>query len=124
MANRRFFLAAALAALLLTAVALLLHRVAPSAIPPALAWIPPGLALLTAMLHAWIVRSSARSPQRFVTAFMGAVSVKLLATALFLGIYLLFHREQKVPVALGTFAYYVIFTVLLIISLRRHALQR
>lgn len=73
----------------------------------------PSFALLSFLLYKNILRSTAKSPKRFVAAFIGAVSIKLFACAIFLAIYMYNKGEGKVIVALGTMAIYIVFNVLL-----------
>jgi hypothetical protein len=63
--------------------------------------------LLTVVLYRNILQANEKSPRRFVTAFMGSVTIKLLVTLAFLAIYLYFDRVNKVQVALGFFVIYI-----------------
>lgn len=74
-------------------------------------------ALLTFLLHRWLTGESVQRPQRFVTYFMGAITLKLFATLIFLTIYLIMVGDEKVIVALSSFATYVFFTVLQVSTL-------
>jgi hypothetical protein len=76
--------------------------------------------LLTVVLYRNILQANEKSPRRFVTAFMAAVTIKLLMSLAFLGIYLYFDRVNKVPVALGFFVIYVVYTIVLVKSLTTH----
>lgn len=76
-------------------------------------------ALLTFLLHRWLTGESVQRPQRFVTYFMGAITLKLFATLIFLTIYLVMVGEEKVIVALSAFTTYVLFTVLQVSTLSR-----
>jgi len=79
----------------------------------------PSFAILTALLFRNVLKSAQKSPQRFVTAFMGSVTTKLLLTATFLGVYIYSNKEEKVEVALSTFVVYISFTILLVRSLNK-----
>jgi len=70
--------------------------------------------VLTIILYRYIVRSGEKSPARFVAAFMASVTIKLLLTAGFLGVYIYFNKDEKVFAALGTFVIYIIYTILLV----------
>jgi uncharacterized membrane protein YobD (UPF0266 family) len=76
--------------------------------------------LLTVVLYRNILQANEKSPRRFVTAFMGSVTIKLLVTLAFLGIYLYFDRVNKIPVALGFFVIYIAYTIVLVKSLTTH----
>ena len=108
-----FLLAAGLAL-----VVFFLNALTAMVVPTVMYYVPFGFAILTAALYANVLKASAPSAQRFVTAFMAAVTTKLLLTASFLGVYIYNFKMQKVPVALGTFIIYVAFTILLVRYLR------
>jgi hypothetical protein len=76
--------------------------------------------LLTIVLYRNILQANEKSPRRFVTAFMGSVTIKLLVTLAFLAIYLYFDRVNKVQVALGFFVIYIGYTIVLVKSLTTH----
>jgi uncharacterized membrane protein YobD (UPF0266 family) len=76
--------------------------------------------LLTVVLYRNILQANEKSPRRFVTAFMASVTIKLLVTLAFLGIYLYFDRVNKIPVALGFFVIYIAYTIVLVKSLTTH----
>jgi hypothetical protein len=76
--------------------------------------------LLTVVLYRNILQANEKSPRRFVTAFMGSVTIKLLVTLAFLAIYLYFDRVNKVQVALGFFVIYIGYTIVLVKSLTTH----
>jgi hypothetical protein len=76
--------------------------------------------LLTVVLYRNILQANEKSPRRFVTAFMGSVTIKLLVTLAFLGIYLYFDRVNKISVALGFFVIYIGYTIVLVKSLTTH----
>jgi hypothetical protein len=76
-------------------------------------------ALLTIGIHNLLMSANEKSPQRFVTYFMGSVSVKLFSTLIFLFVYLYFNREDRIAVALSVFGTYVVFTALEVLTLYR-----
>jgi hypothetical protein len=90
-------------------------------VPAVIYLVIPAFAILAVLLFRSVANAARKSPQRFVTAFMASVTLKLLLTASFLGIYLFFNKDQKVIVALSTFVIYISYTVLLIQSLKRTA---
>lgn len=114
----RFAISAALVAAVLAASLVALNSLNLHTLPSVLYLVCLAFGILTTVLYAYISKSASRSASRFVTAFMASVTVKLLATAAFLGVYIYFFKVQKVPVALGTFVIYVVYTVLLIRFLR------
>ncbi|MCC6599682.1 MAG: hypothetical protein IT223_03305 [Crocinitomicaceae bacterium] len=87
--------------------------------PAVLFAVVPVYALLAYYLYTIMRRSEAKSPARFVSAFMGVISIKLLLTVTFLGIYIYFFREQKLALALGVFIIYIAYTLLIVKELRR-----
>ncbi|TVR36453.1 MAG: hypothetical protein EA392_14980 [Cryomorphaceae bacterium] len=76
-----------------------------------------GFWLLTVLLHTWLTGQGASRPQRFVSYFMGAITVKLFATLIFLLVYLLTVGEERIVVALSAFVTYVLFTALQVSTL-------
>ena len=81
-------------------------------VPPAAYYFVGGFWLLSIALHKWLTRPSSRDPQLFVSYFMGAITVKLIATLIFLGAYLIAIDEERMVVALSAFVTYVLFTIL------------
>ncbi len=79
-----------------------------------LGFLIPAFAVLTFLLYKNILRSHAKSPKRFVAAFIGAVSIKLFACAIFLGVYMYNNGEGRVIIAIATMLIYLVFNVLLI----------
>lgn len=79
--------------------------------------------LLTIGIHNLLMSANEKSPQRFVTYFMGSVSAKLFLTLIFLLLYLYFNRDERVVVALSVFGTYVVFTTLEVVSLYRFLTQ-
>jgi hypothetical protein len=73
-----------------------------------------GYALLSMLLFNYLDASLKANPRRFATAIMGTTAIKMFATMAFLGIYLYIDRSQKLMVALGVFAIYIIYTVALL----------
>ena len=87
---------------------------------PAVVYIFIGVfGLLTIGIHNLLMSANEKSPQRFVTYFMGSVSAKLFLTLIFLLLYLYFNRNERVVVALSVFGTYVVFTTLEVVSLYR-----
>lgn len=84
------------------------------AIPDIMYPLIAGYGVLTYALSHMILKANAKSPQRFVTAFMGAVTLKLLISAFFLLIYLYITKEHRVVVSLGVFAIYIVNTWVMI----------
>ncbi|MEZ4798660.1 MAG: hypothetical protein R2809_02550 [Flavobacteriales bacterium] len=71
-------------------------------IPMVLYFVAIGFGVMSYLLYRNILTANEKSPRRFVTAFMASITIKLLVTATFLGIFIYFNKEQKVPVAIGT----------------------
>jgi hypothetical protein len=73
-----------------------------------------GYAALTWLLFVYLNASLAANPRRFATALMGTTAIKMMTTMAFLGIYLYIDRSQKLVVALGVFAIYIVFNIALL----------
>ena len=82
-------------------------------IPETLYLIILGYFGLTAFLFQSLVKAQAKSPARFVSSFMGAVAIKMLATLFFLGAYLYINEENRVEMAMAVFVVYISYTILL-----------
>ncbi len=86
-------------------------------LPTALYFSAIGFGVLTFLLYRNILKANEKSPRRFVTAFMGSVSVKLLLTALVVGILVYFDKPHKAQIAVGMMVIYVAYTFVLVRSL-------
>jgi hypothetical protein len=85
---------------------------------PLVSYIFLGLfAVITYLIHQWLVAANQKSPQQFVTFFMGSITLKLFFTVTLLFVYLYLNREQRVPVALSFMSTYLLFTVIEVVSL-------
>lgn len=73
---------------------------------------------LAIFTHSVLMKSSTKSGSRFVTAFMGMVTVKLLLTMAALGIFIYFNQESKVVVGIGVFIIYMFYTVFEVVVLQ------
>jgi predicted Kef-type K+ transport protein len=89
----------------------------PLDLPVALYFSVVGFGVLTFLLYRNILKANEKSPRRFVTAFMGSVSIKLLLTALVVGILIYFDKAHKAQLAVGMMVIYVAYTVVLVRSL-------
>lgn len=76
-----------------------------------------GFGVLTLLLYRNILKANEKSPRRFVTAFMGSVTVKLLLTAVIVGILLYFDKTHKSQIAVGMMVIYLVYTLVLVKSL-------
>jgi hypothetical protein len=74
-----------------------------------------GYAALTWLLFTYLASSLKANPRRFATAMMGTTALKMFVTMGFLGIYLYIDRSQKLVVALGVFAIYILYTIALLV---------
>lgn len=85
---------------------------------PLISYIFLGLfAIITFLIHQWLIAANQKSPQQFVTFFMGSITLKLFFTVTLLFVYLYLNREQRVPVALSFMTTYLLFTVIEVVSL-------
>lgn len=74
-----------------------------------------GFAILNQFFFRMLLRAHARSPQRFVTSFIGVVGIKLMSAMVFLLLYLMLVDENDVIyIAASLFIAYMSFTILLI----------
>jgi len=89
-------------------------------VPMIIFGVVPMYTLLTTLLYFRMKAAVAKSPQRFVTSFMASVTIKLMVTAAFLAIAISLNKEEKVAIALWTFATYIAFTVLLVAAFQNH----
>lgn len=69
--------------------------------------VPVLFLVLNVLLYKWVKASVAKSPAKFVNAFMTAITVKLLFTASVVGLLIVLFPESKAVLALGTFFIYV-----------------
>lgn len=82
---------------------------------PAIPFIFVGFLLLNQLFIRMLLLANARSPQRFVTAFLGVVAIKLMAAMVFLLIYLMLVDDPNVVyISIALFTAYMSFTILLI----------
>lgn len=74
-------------------------------------------AIITFLIHQWLIAANQKSPQQFVTFFMGSITLKLFLTVTVLFVYLYLNREERIPVALSFMSTYLLFTVIEVVSL-------
>lgn len=86
-------------------------------IPEVLYIVVLGFFAISLMLFKSLLKGHEKSPSRFVTAFMGAVSIKMLATMIFLAVYLYLNSEHRIETAMSVFIIYIAFTALLSASI-------
>lgn len=70
-------------------------------------------AVITLLLYRNIISSTAKNPQRFVTAVMGSIIVKLFTSAIAVTVYVVLKQPNRVEFALTLFFIYAVFTALL-----------
>lgn len=80
--------------------------------------------IITFLIHQWLVAANQKSPQQFVTFFMGSITLKLFFTVTLLFIYLYLNRAERVPVALSFMSTYLLFTVIEVVSLYKLMVPR
>jgi hypothetical protein len=82
---------------------------------PVAVWVLiPAYAALTYLLFSIIMGSGKKSPQRFVAAVNGSVTIKLLLTAAIAGGYFVSGMPHRKAFALALFCIYLIFTAILL----------
>ncbi len=69
------------------------------------------IATVTTIGHFWIIKASEESSQKFTTAFMASVTMKLLIYIFFMLIYLWFDHSQVYSFLLNFFSLYLIYTI-------------
>jgi hypothetical protein len=115
MISKMFYVWLFMAASVLLIAMFLLQQ--PLDLPVALYFSVVGFGALTFLLYRNILKANEKSPRRFVTAFMGSVSIKLLVTALVVGVLIYFDKAHKAQLAVGMMVIYVAYTVVLVRSL-------
>lgn len=78
-----------------------------------------GFGVLSFLLFRNIIKANEKSPRRFVTAFMGSVTIKLLLTATVVGILIYFDKAHKTQIAVGMMVIYLVYTLVLVRSLTK-----
>ena len=68
------------------------------------------IASITTIGHLWIVRASGQNSRKFNTAYMGAVTLKLMVYLTFMLAYLLIDRSQAITFVLTFVTFYILFT--------------
>lgn len=69
-----------------------------------------GFAILTTLLHLWLVKTHNTNPDMFVSYYMAGVFIKMMFTLVPLFGYLYFYPEDKAPVALSFLVTYFGYT--------------
>lgn len=76
--------------------------------------------IMSILLYKNLSKSNRENPKRFVSSFMGAIGIKLFTSLIFLVLYLFLVKDDtRIPVTIGLFIIYMIFTVLLIRQIMR-----
>jgi hypothetical protein len=70
-------------------------------------------AIITLILYRNIISATAKNPQRFVTAVMASIIVKLFTSAIAVTVYVVLKQPNRVEFALTLFFIYAVFTALL-----------
>jgi uncharacterized membrane protein HdeD (DUF308 family) len=76
--------------------------------------------VLTSLLHLWVSKGSEEHPRRFPAYFMGATTIKLLASLAFIVIYALKQPAEAKRFIVIFFAVYMIYTAFETISLLKN----
>jgi hypothetical protein len=88
---------------------------------PAFAMFTPiGMGVLTILVHRMMMNADKISPQRFLIAFMGGVSVKMFVSLIVLAIYLHFATRMRAEMAIWFFLVYVLFTAFEVLWMQRY----
>jgi len=83
-------------------------------LPVAAFWAVPGLLILSVLLREMMARARKKSFTRFTTAFMGATTIKLFSTMVFMLVHVYYFPESRQAFLLSVFVVYAIFTGALI----------
>ncbi len=82
---------------------------------PVIPFIFVGFLILNQFFLRMLLLANARSPQRFVTAFLGVVAIKLMSAMVFLLVYLMLVDDPAVVyISVALFTAYMSYTILLI----------
>ncbi len=76
---------------------------------------PPLFWLVYYLMHRSLLRSAAKNPKRFVTAFMAATGARLIGSLFFILVVSLVLKEDYKPVVITFLCLYLIFMVLEVI---------
>lgn len=117
MISKTFYVWLSIAGLAMLAACYFLQK--PLDLPVALYASIIGFGLLSFFLYRNILKANEKSPRRFVTAFMGAVTIKLLLTAAVVGILIYFDKPHKIQLAVGMMVIYLAYTIVLVRSLTK-----
>lgn len=74
------------------------------------------VATITTIGHFWIVRASEQNSRRFNTAYMAAVTLKLMVYLTFMLVYLLIDRSQAITFVLTFVTFYILYTAFEVIQ--------
>lgn len=110
----------ALLSLLLTALALMLRKTVYEETPLFALLVPAGMGVITLLIHRMMMKGDTISPQRFLTAFMGGISIKMFASLIALAIYLYSTDTMRAEVAVWFFLVYMTFTVFEVLWMQRY----
>lgn len=75
------------------------------------------ISVLTVIVHNFLLKASTKRPQLFVASFMGALTAKLLLSALFLVVVGIFVKDELKFTAISFFILYALLTIVDIKSL-------
>ncbi len=115
--NKKHLVSSVIAALIQILILIALSETTDLIIPIVL-YIAVGLFLLIGLLSFfYLVKLNKTSPNRFVTAFMGLVGLKMFVAMILAGIYIYNFPEHKAVSGVGIMIVYTIFTVILVTSL-------
>lgn len=70
----------------------------------------------TVAVHHFTIKASKQRPQMFPTYFMAITGLKMLAYIVVLGIYVFIFTDSAIPVIIAFLIFYVIYTILEVIS--------
>jgi hypothetical protein len=97
---------------IISAIALLLYYIWPSAVTPAILVLIPFFIITTTTLFIVLSRASTGKFSRFTNYFMIATLLKLLILLTTTAIYIFFFRSDAIRFAITVFVLYIIYTVL------------
>lgn len=70
------------------------------------------MAILTWLIHQWLVKSIAKRPAQFVASFIGAITIKMLLSILVVGILAYFNRPSLKIIGVSFIVYYFVYTAI------------
>lgn len=116
-ASRRFVVKILIFTLVIFAIAtILFHTVFKMWYLAAFPYLLLLIATVTTIGHLLIIKASDQNPQKFTTAYMASVTIKLIVYLSFMLIYLLIDRSQVIPFVCTFITFYTLYTIFEVVN--------